>query len=76
MLQINQIKIPVEKTFDKNKERESLLFAVANKLNIPKDAILQMEIQKKSMDARKKPQLYYVYCVYCNVKNEDKILRK
>lgn len=76
MLLLNQIKIPVEKTVDKTKEQEALLQAVAKKLNISKASVENLVIRKKSMDARKKPDLYYVYSVSCNTPYEDKILKK
>ena len=76
MLLINQVKIPVEKTFDSVSERDALLQAVAKKLNIDKTLIEQLTIQKKSMDARKKPVLFNVYSITCTVATEDKILKK
>lgn len=76
MLQVNQIKVPAEHTFDSRREMETLLQAVAKKLNVPKASVSNVVIQKKSMDARKKPVLYYVYSVTCNVKAEDIILKK
>ncbi len=76
MLLINQIKIPVEKAVDGLLEREALLQAVAGKLNSNKSVIENLTIQKKSIDARKKPDLYYVYSVICSVPMEDKILKK
>ena len=76
MLLMNQVKIPVEKTIDGKMERDALLQAVAKKLNIDKALIENLEIQKKSMDARKKPALFYVYSVTCTVPFEDKVLKK
>ncbi len=76
MLLINQIKIPVEKVCDSAKEQNSLLQAVAKKLNIDKSSIDNLVIQKKSMDARKKPALFYVYSVTCSVLAEDKVLKR
>lgn len=76
MLLINQVKIPVEKTVNIAMEQDALLQAVAKKLNINSTLIEQLTIQKKSMDARKKPQLFYVYSVTCSVISEDKLLKK
>ncbi len=76
MLVVNQVKIPVEKVSDCKVEQETLLRVVAKKLNIDKSAIDDLFIQKKSMDARKKPELYYVYSVTCHVPNEEKVLKK
>ncbi len=76
MLLINQVKIPVQKAMDNVMEQETLLQAVAKKLNIDKALIDKFEIQKKSLDARKKPELFYVYSVTCTAVNEEKILKK
>jgi len=76
MLVVNQVKIPVEKVSDCKAEQEALLRAIAKKLNIEKSVINKLTIQKKSMDARKKPELYYVYSVTCHVPNEEKVLKK
>lgn len=76
MLVINQVKIPVKKVSDGVTEQETLLRAVAKKLNIDKTAIDELSIQKKSIDARKKPELYYVYSVTCRIQAEDKVLKK
>ena len=76
MLLVNQVKIPVEKAVNGKTERDALLQATAKKLNIDKTLIGNFEIQKKSMDARKKPALFYVYSVTCTVPSEDKVLKK
>lgn len=76
MLIINQVKIPVEKAGSIDGEYKALLQAAAKKLNIDKSLIENLEIQKKSMDARKKPVLFYVYSITCTVPYEDKILKK
>ena len=76
MLLINQVKIPVEKAGCIDEEYKALLQAVAKKLNIDKALIENLIIQKKSMDARKKPALFYVYSVTCSAPAEDKILKK
>ena len=51
MLQINQIKIPVEKTFDKKQEIDACIYAAAKKLNVNRNMLFDVTIQKKSMDA-------------------------
>ncbi len=76
MLLINQVKIPVEKAIDLKTQQEALLHGVAKKLNIDTSAIDKLSIIRKSMDARKKPELYYVYSLACCTPFEDKILRK
>jgi len=76
MVLVNQVKIPVEKVSDSKAEQEALLIATAKKLNIEETAITQLSIQKKSMDARKKPDLYYVYSVTCIVQAQEKVVKK
>lgn len=70
MIRINQIKLPVEHTSDAlHKKVQELL-----KYKGPMD----VEIVKRSLDARKKPQLFYVYVVDVSVpeKEESKLLRR
>ena len=76
MLQINQIKVPVEKTYDKQQELHGIIQAAAKKINIDSQQLQDVSIIKKSLDARKKPQLFYVYSITCRVKDEGRILKK
>ncbi len=70
MIQIRQIKLSV-------KDNEDALYKkVADKLRINADEINKIEIVKKSIDARKKPNLFYSYTVHISAQNEDKILKK
>ena len=63
MLQINQLKLPVEEASTKENEYSALLYRIAGSLHLNSDMIDEIQIQKKSLDARKKPQLFYVYCI-------------
>lgn len=76
MLQINQIKVPVEKTYEKEQELRGIIQAAAKKLNVSAEQLQNVSIIKKSLDARKKPQLFYVYSIICHVKDEGRILKK
>ena len=70
MIRIYQVKLPVEHTSDAlHKKVQELL-----KYKGPMD----VEIVKRSLDARKKPQLFYVYVVDVSVpeKEESKLLRR
>lgn len=69
MIRINQIKLPIE--HDKN----ALLGKIAKSLKITKEQVKDYEIVKKSIDARKKPELFYVYSVNVTVEKEDHILK-
>lgn len=70
MIRIQQLKLPV-----KSKEKD-LYAAVASKLKIPVSAITGLVIKKRSIDARKKPDIYYVYTVDVETANEAKIVKK
>ena len=72
MLQINQLKIPVEEisigeaALDENellrkKELCALKKRIIKLLRIPNDEVTGLQILKKSLDARKKPLVFYVY---------------
>ena len=72
MLRVRQVKVKVE-------EKEKLKEKVAHKLKIKIDNIKSIKILKESIDARKKPIIYYVYevaidlCNYNNIKLSDDI---
>ncbi len=67
MIQISQIKIQIPHTKENLKEK------VLKLLRIRENDLISFRILKKSLDARKKPQLFYVYTVEVHVKNENKI---
>ena len=66
MLKINNIKIRADL-----KDEEVLDFAL-KKNKIKKGDILEWNISKKSIDARKKDDIFYVYSIDIKVKNEEK----
>lgn len=68
MIRVRQISVDIQKNDLKTK--------VALKLNIKENDIKKIKINKKSIDARKKPDLYFVYEVDVEVENEDIILNK
>lgn len=69
MIRVRQIKIPVV-------ENPDIKAATTKKLKIKPEDIIDIKIHKKSLDARKKPNLYYVYEVDITVKNEEVVLNK
>lgn len=70
MLRVTNIKLLLD-------EDESLLKKkVAKKLNISEKEILSLKIFKKSIDARRKNNIHFVYTLDVELKNEDKILNK
>lgn len=70
MIRIQQMKLPVDHT------KEQLEQKIAKALKIRQDQILDYRIAKKSIDARKKPMLYYVYAIDVKVAEENKILKR
>ena len=70
MIRISQLKLEVP-----HKEKQ-LLTKIAKQLRISESEILSYEIQKLSIDARKKPQIYYIYVVDVKVNNEKQVLSK
>jgi len=67
MIRVRQVKIPV------NKEA-SLKNEIAKKLKVDKKDILDFKIHKKSLDARKKPKLFWVYELDVMVEKEERLL--
>lgn len=70
MIRINQIKLPIEHT------DAQLHKKVCKALRISKNQILELSVAKRSIDARKKPELQYVYSVDVTVADEASILKK
>lgn len=71
MIQLNQLKIPVSDT------ETDIVPYIAKKLKIKNSEIVSYNILKRSVDARKKPDLFYVYSVAVDVGNlENKLLQK
>jgi len=70
MIRINQIKMPIGHSL------EQLYAKAAKLLKINTNQIKKLEIQKKSIDARKKPELYIVYSLNVLVDNEVAITKK
>ena len=70
MLKINQIKLPV------GQNEQHLEKKIRKILNLPKTESFTYEIIKKSLDARKKTELFYVYTVHVTVHNESKVKKK
>lgn len=70
MIRISQIKIPI-----KENTRDKIILECGRKLRINKSNIESYKINKRSIDARKKPDLFYVYELDLVVKNEESILK-
>ena len=55
--------------------REQLIHKTAQYLRIPAADILELQIVRQSLDARKKPALFYSYSVNVTVKKEEKVYK-
>lgn len=76
MIQINQLKLSLEQCKNAELEKEALLKKCAQILHVSKNEIKELTIEKKSLDARKKPVLFYVYSVAVAVASEEKVIKK
>lgn len=70
MLRVNQIKIRTGHT------EEQLRRKAAELLRIPPKEILKIKILRQSIDARRKPELFYSYSLAVEVRNEEKLLHR
>ena len=70
MLRVNQVKVPVSHTEEQLKKKTAEMLRV-----IPAD-IRELKIIRQSIDARKKPDIFYSYSVDVSVRGEEKILRR
>lgn len=69
MIRLNQLKLPVNHT------EEQLVHKTAQSLRIPTEDILELEVVRQSLDARKKPELFYSYSIDVIVKKKRKYTR-
>ncbi len=70
MLRINQITCPIDHT------EKQLFTALCHKLKCRESDILSWKIIRRSVDARKKPRLFYSYTLLAKCKEEEKLLKK
>ena len=70
MLRINQVKVHPGHT------KEQLENKICSYLKIKKDKLLNYTIVKKSIDARKKPEIFFSYTVDVCLSNEKDVIKK
>ena len=70
MIRIGQLKL------EPNHTKAELVQKIAKTLRISEKEILKYEIKKQSIDARKKPDVKYIYTVDVKVQQEQKVLKK
>lgn len=60
---------------DHEPSESELVSAVAASMHIPVSDVSDIEIRKRSIDARRKDDIRYVYSVDCDVRNGDRVLK-
>ena len=73
MIIIRDIKVKLNN--DLNNQRNALIKKSASLLRVRQDKIKDLQIKKRSIDARKKPEIFYNYQVVVSVEDEDRILK-
>ena len=71
MIRVRNIKIPVD-----NDNYELVLKKVSKKLKIEENSIKNIKINKKSVDARDKNNVHFVYELYITLENEKQVLKR
>jgi len=70
-IRINNIKLPIDHV------DSDLIQAIEKKLRVPYNKVKEYQILKRSIDARKKEQVYFVYQLIVSLQiNEEKIVHK
>ncbi len=70
MIRIQQLKLPIDHT------RQQLLQKIARMLKKKPEEILEYQIRRKSIDARKKQEFSFVYTVDVKIKQEAAVLKR
>ncbi len=70
MIRINQLKLRIGHSF------EELERKLIRELRIRPEELLEYHIRKQSIDARKKPDLYFVYTIDVGVRKEQNVLKR
>lgn len=70
MIRIRQVKL------EPNHTEKELLEKIAKTLHVSETKIQNFQIKKQSIDARKKPDIKYVYTIDAEVSNEQQILKQ
>lgn len=70
MIRIHQIKLPMEHS------EEELRSKVCRTLHIDQSELLELHIRRKSIDARRRMELSFVYTVDVKVSHESRLLKK
>ena len=66
MLRVREIKLSFQDDNENN-----LKLSILKKLRLPKNYNLTYKVVRKSLDARKKPEVYYVYEILCTLDKKE-----
>lgn len=75
MLRITQLKVSIDK-IEEEKEIATLKKEVSKFMRIEEGRILDVRIQKKSIDARKKAEIKYIYTVDVTITKEEQYIKR
>jgi len=70
MIQVQQLKLHVSHTEDDLRKK------LLKTLRISENELVSYKIKKQSIDARDKNELFYVYNIFCEIKNENTYLKR
>lgn len=69
-IRINNVALSIEE------DKSLLINKISKKLRVPKEEIKGYKIIKESLDARKKNDIKYVYCIDVEHEDEEKLIKK
>lgn len=74
MIRLSQLKIEIDKInpVTVEKEKEALIPYISKYLHVNQDRILSITLRKRSLDARKKENIQYIYTVDVELSEEEK----
>mgnify|MGYP000199718671 CR=1 FL=1 len=76
MLRINEVKLPIEQADTLKHQDDQIKAALLKRLVIPENDLINFNIFKRGVDARKSHAILYVYSLDVEVKNEANLLSK
>lgn len=76
MIRISNIKLGINKLVDRDAEIQALQNAILSKIQTNNKELIDFKIFKKSIDARKKDAIFYVYTIDATVQHENNMLKR
>lgn len=76
MIRLSNLKIEIIKAANFDAERQALKSTILSKFKINEKELINFKIFKKSIDARRKDKIVYIYTVDAEAHNEELILNK